>query len=234
MHLLLTNDDGIDAPGLAALAQVAAQFGRVTVVAPDGHISGCSHGTTTDRPLSVEERGPGRYAVLGTPADCARIGTMHLAPDADWVLSGINDGGNLGVDVYMSGTVAAAREAMLLGRPAIALSQYRRGRSLDWSRAANLVAAILPQLLETPPEWGVFFNVNLPDDGESTDTPLLVERPLDPHPLPITFKVDGQRYVYHSNYHERPREPDCDVAACFGGQITLTRMTHFGSLPPRR
>ncbi|MBC7817459.1 MAG: 5'/3'-nucleotidase SurE, partial [Planctomycetaceae bacterium] len=122
MKFLLTNDDGIDAPGLRLLAEIAREFGEVIVVAPDGVRSGCGHQVTNDRPLALTNVRPGEFACDGTPADCARLGLKHIAADVDWVLSGVNDGGNLGIDVYMSGTVAAVREAVLLGKPGIALS----------------------------------------------------------------------------------------------------------------
>src|SRR5262249_57858395 len=122
MKLLLTNDDGVFAPGLEALAEAAAELGEVLVVAPASHLSGCGHRVTTHGPIRVEQVAPGRVAVDGTPGDCVRVALHDLMPDADWVLSGINHGGNLGADVHHSGTVAAAREAVLHGRPAIALS----------------------------------------------------------------------------------------------------------------
>lgn len=117
MHILVTNDDGIDAPGLAALVEVARSLGEVTIVAPHCHRSGCSHAATSDQSLHLVERGPRHFALCGTPVDCVRVALLHLDPRIELVLSGINDGGNLGVDVLMSGTVAAAREAALLGRP---------------------------------------------------------------------------------------------------------------------
>src|SRR4051812_33752156 len=105
--LLLTNDDGIDAPGLAALEVAAEGLGARSVVAPFGPYSGCSHAITTHAPVTIGRRGPGRVAVEGTPADCVRLALDHLVPGFDWVLSGINAGGNLGTDVFHSGTVAA-------------------------------------------------------------------------------------------------------------------------------
>ena len=112
MRILLTNDDGIDAPGLAALRDAAAVLGGdLVVVAPAECHSGCGHRVTTDRAIRVEELARGRFRVGGTPADCVRIAVAQLVPDAALVLSGINAGGNLGADVHHSGTVAAAREA---------------------------------------------------------------------------------------------------------------------------
>ncbi len=130
MRFILTNDDGIDAEGLAALAQAAATLGPAVWVAPDSHHSG--------RPIRLSRRDEFRWAIDGTPADCVRVALAHVAPDADWVLSGANHGGNLGADVFHSGTVAAVREAALHGKPGVALSQYRRrGLDVDWARAAG-------------------------------------------------------------------------------------------------
>src|SRR5262245_53768028 len=125
MKLLLTNDDGIDAPGLRALLAAAQPLGEPVVVAPARAHSGCSHRVTTDGPFRVAAR-PDGFAVEGTPADCVRVALHDVAPDIAWVLSGINAGGNLGADVYHSGTVAAVREAVLHGLPGVALSQYRK------------------------------------------------------------------------------------------------------------
>ncbi len=223
MQILVTNDDGIDAPGLAALAEVAQALGRVTVVAPATHMSGCSYAATTERPLLVIDHGLGRYSVSGTPVDCVRLALLNLAPQSDLVLSGINDGGNLGVDVLMSGTVAAAREATLLGRQAVAISQYRRrGRRPDWPRSIRLAAAVLHELLQ-PSDHLACWNVNLPDvDG--LDAPTVVRCPLDPNPLPISYQPLGNAYTYTSDYHARPRAPDSDVAICFGGEVSITRL----------
>src|SRR4051794_39363931 len=107
MRLLLTNDDGIAAPGLLALESAVRHLGaEFVVVAPASVCSGCGHRVTTDGTIRVEERTPGRFAVEGTPADCVRLALHALATGVDWVLSGINAGGNLGADVYHSGTVA--------------------------------------------------------------------------------------------------------------------------------
>src|SRR5947207_7711855 len=163
MKLLRTNDDGIHAPGLRALFEAARQLGEAVVVAPADALSGCSHRVTTSGPLCIERPAPGRYAVAGTPADCVRVGLHTLAPDAAWVLSGVNAGGNLGADVWHSGTVAAVREAVLHGRPGIALSQYhRKGLDHDWERAAAWVLPLIRDLVGRPWKPGTFWNINLP------------------------------------------------------------------------
>ena len=107
MKFLLTNDDGIDAPGIEALVKACDALGKWTLVAPEEHHSGCSHMATTGRGLTISQRTSRSYAVDGSPVDCTRLGLYQIAPDVQWVLSGINEGGNLGADVYLSGTVAA-------------------------------------------------------------------------------------------------------------------------------
>src|SRR5690348_7108678 len=103
--ILLTNDDGIDAPGIRALWHAARGLGRCLIIAPAGPISGCGHQVTTHAPIAIARRAGDAWAIAGTPADCVRLAVHHLAPDINWVLSGINAGGNLGTDVYHSGTV---------------------------------------------------------------------------------------------------------------------------------
>src|SRR5262249_23319576 len=107
MRFLVTNDDGIDAAGLAILEQAAAEFGQRPLIAPAGNWSVCGHRVTTQEPLVARQVGERRWTVGGTPADCVRLGHTHLADDFEWTLAGVNHGGNLGADVYFSGTVAA-------------------------------------------------------------------------------------------------------------------------------
>jgi 5'-nucleotidase len=226
--LLLTNDDGWDAPGLAALWQASEGLGRCRLVAPTGPISGCGHRVTTGAPIAIAAVGEDRIAVDGTPADCVRLALDHLAPGVDWVLSGINAGGNLGADVYHSGTVAAVREGVLHGVPGIALSHYiGSGRVIDWPRAARWAAEVLRRLLSMPPGPGAFWNVNFPHPGPDEPDPRIVFCPLDPSPLPLTYRVEEGRAVYVGNYHARARRPRGDVDVCFGGQIAVTLVRVF-------
>jgi 5'-nucleotidase len=228
MRLLLTNDDGIDAPGLEALSAAASQIGEPVVVAPVDVLSGCSHRVTTDRPLRLERRGPAHLAVAGTPADCVRVGLHRVASDAAWVLSGINSGGNLGADVWHSGTVAAVREAVLHGWPGVALSQYRRrGVEVDWNRAAAWVVPLLRDLLERPWTRGTFWNVNLPHLEPGAGLPEVVYCPLDPMPLPLSYREEGEHWHYNGDYHQRRRHPGCDVDVCFAGKIAVSRISLF-------
>lgn len=229
LKLLLSNDDGIAAPGLQALIGAAAGFGEVTVAAPAAPQSGMSHAITYDRRFQVEERGVRRFAVHGTPADCTRVGLHRLAPDAAWVLSGINHGGNLGADVHYSGTIAAVREAVVHGWPGIAFSHYRHDeREFDWKRAAQWTAGVLERLLAEPPPTGSFYNVNLPHLRAGEPDPEMVFCPLDPHPLPLSFHHDEtEGSLYNGDYQARRRTPGGDVDVCFTGQISVTLMRLF-------
>jgi 5'-nucleotidase len=156
--------------------------------------------------------------------DCVRIGLLWKGIDADWVLSGINDGGNLGVDTYMSGTVGAAREAALLGKRAIAFSQYRR-RTLpfEWSWAVRAVQILLPQLIRRPLPPRSFWNVNLPHDPNyQNGLPDIVFCPVDPHPLPVSYEQIHDALHYRSDYHSRKRKLGADVDVCFSGRISVS------------
>ena len=230
MKIVLTNDDGIDAPGLAALNDAVRRLGweDAAVVAPADALSGCSHRVTTDTPLIVEARGEGRFAVRGTPADCVRVALLRAAPDADWVLSGVNAGGNLGADVYVSGTVAAAREAVLHGKPAVAFSQYRkRAVPFDWVRTAVWAARVLDDLIQRPWSPGVLWNVNFPHLDADAPEPEMTFCQLDPEPLPVSYRDECGALHYNGDYHQRRRRPGRDVDVCFGGRIAVTRMELF-------
>jgi len=225
MKFLLTNDDGIKAPGLAMLEQALSGLGQVVVVAPTDPLSGCSHQVSTQRPLQVTEIAAGWHAVDGTPADCIRLGLLHLAPDADWVMAGINDGGNLGVDVYMSGTVAAVREAALFGKPGIAFSQYRRTREpAAWSATVPMVKRVVERLREPPLEPGAFWNVNFPDPETRDETPEIVICPLDSTHLPVRYEIQSGRFHYCGIYQERAYQQGADVNVCFSGRIAVTQV----------
>lgn len=226
MKFLITNDDGIDAAGIAALAELASEFGEVVVVAPDRAHSGCGHRVSSDEPITIEERQAGRWAISGTPADCVRVGLWKIAPDADWVFSGINLGANLGADVFMSGTVAAVREGALLGKPGIAFSHYRRrdGR-FDWPHAAGLGRQVLERVLGLATPAQHFWNINFPDPTSPDANPELVECGLAEHPLPLHFEEHESSLKYSGDYHARPRSEDDDVSVCFSGNVSISRLS---------
>ena len=165
-RVLVTNDDGINAPGLKILEKIARGLSRdVWVVAPEVEQSGAGHALTIRRPLQVRQVSPRRYAVEGTPTDCVLLAVNSLIADRrpDIVLSGINRGANLGEDVHYSGTVAAAMEATLLGIPAIAMSQLRSGTQVHWGTAEAHAATVIAKLAGIDWPKGVLINVNFPN-----------------------------------------------------------------------
>ncbi len=224
MKFLITNDDGIEAEGLAALLQATRGLGESVVVAPAAPQSGVSHAVTWHDGVRIEPRGENSFAIHGTPADCTRLGLLHLVQDADWILSGINHGANLGADVYYSGTVAAVREALLHGWPGIAFSHYRKtGVTFDWPRATEWIRPILSDLLARPRESGVFYNVNLPILSPGASNPEVVWCPLDPNPLPLNYRHEEESGLYYAgDYNLRNRTTDADVDVCFTGHIAVT------------
>ncbi len=225
MKILVTNDDGIEAPGIAKLASVAARFGEVFVVAPGRAHSGCGHQVTSDAVISVREITPRRWAIGGTPADCVRVGLAHLVPDADWVFAGINAGANLGVDVFMSGTVAAVREGALFGRSGIAFSHYRRaGGEFDWSGAGALSAELIEQLLARRLDEGEYWNVNLPNPAGSHRRAEFIDCDAAAGHLHMKFEEHEAGVKYCGDYHARPGSPGSDVHVCYSGNVAVTRM----------
>lgn len=162
MRILISNDDGYFSPGIEKLAEVAGAFGDVTVIAPERDRSGASNSLTLDRPLSVRVAANGFLYVNGTPTDCVHLAvTGLLEHKPDLVLSGINDGANMGDDTIYSGTVAAAMEGYLLGVPSIAFSLARRGHEhLD--TAALVARQLLERHARQPIVSPTLLNVNVP------------------------------------------------------------------------
>ncbi|EDM34684.1 survival protein surE [Pedobacter sp. BAL39] len=164
MKILITNDDGIYSPGIAALAKIAAAFGEVRIVAPDVEQSSMGHAITHSRPLSLKKSpiafdGKEAYRVNGTPADCVALG-LHIYPDTEVVLSGINMGPNLGNSMWHSGTLAAAKQAVLLGITGIALSTPVGKTEPDFNAFADYVKEALEVIFENK-KLGLY-NVNFP------------------------------------------------------------------------
>jgi 5'-nucleotidase len=168
MRILIANDDGYLAPGLAALVEACRGLGEIDVVAPEQNASGTSNALTLQRPLSVWTAGNGYRYLNGTPSDCVHVAlTGLLATRPDLVLSGINNGANMGDDTLYSGTVAAAMEGYLFGIPSIAFSLSEKG----WSHiddAARVARRLIEQVLARPPAPGHWLlNVNIPDRPEA-------------------------------------------------------------------
>jgi 5'-nucleotidase len=240
MTWLLTNDDGVVAPGLLALARSLCPEQSVLIAAPQVPHSGCGHQVTTATPLQIElrqdlafENSLGQalnhvavFGIGGTPADCVRVARFHLKSSLSWVLSGVNAGANLGADCYISGTVAAVREAALHGIPGIALSQYRQGdRPIDWDVASDYTARVLDKLLMLPLKPGSFWNVNFPHLELTNPEPEIVFCAPSQRPLPVSFRVEADLLYYEGNYSQRDREPGSDVEVCLGGNIAVTQLS---------
>src|SRR6266581_3542833 len=166
MRILLTNDDGVYAPGLRALRTELKKIGKVTVVAPAGEQSAVGHSITLLTPLLVQEvlderNQPMGWAVEGRPADCVKLALLELLPEPpELIVSGLNAGSNAGINVLYSGTVAAAIEGAFFHRTSIAVSlEYTKPKPLDFGRAADLARAVIQQILAQQPPEGALFNV---------------------------------------------------------------------------
>ncbi len=175
MRILIANDDGYLAPGLAALVKACEGLGELDIVAPEQNASGTSNSLTLHRPLSVHTASNGYRYIGGTPSDCVHIALTGLLPQRpDLVVSGINNGANMGEDTLYSGTVAAAMEGFLFGIPAIAFSQAERG----WTHldaAARTARGIIEHVLRSPPgnaPW--LLNVNIPNRADADQLPRVI------------------------------------------------------------
>jgi 5'-nucleotidase len=246
LQVLLTNDDGIEADGLQALRRslVAIEGVRLAVIAPDGNRSAMARSITTRRPLWVEEitfsDETTGYATDGTPVDCVRLARLGLIEgfQAQLVVSGINHGANLGDDITYSGTVAAALEGVVLGVPAIAVSQQSMARSLDFrfdggfdfEVAAAFVARLVQRLEDVPMPPRTLLNVNVPAGEPSGVEVTHLGRRIYRDELKVAPHEQGsekrRRYwIYGADpgFHD---EPGTDLAAVAEGRIALTPI-HF-------
>ena len=246
VRILLTNDDGYDAPGLAALHQALQGLGDVVTVAPVKVQSATSHAVTFHRPIAVQRREspmPG-FAVDGRPADCVKLGVCNLVEGPiDLVVSGMNAGANVGLNVFYSGTVGAAREAAMLGLPAIAVSLHLGGwnKPLNhWARAAEHARRAIDLVLEQPipPQTVVNINVPILDDGRepkgvSAARVSLVEL-NDEYEACESVDASGGRDAGEgwAHYQAGPgmnfveREPGTDVGLLYDGWVVVTPL-HF-------
>ena len=163
MRILLSNDDGYFAPGLAALAEALSGLGEVVVVAPEQNRSGASNSLTLDRPLHLKKAANGFYFVNGTPTDCVHLAVTGMLDDLpDIIVSGINHGANMGDDTIYSGTVAAATEGYLLGIPSIAIS-LTSFESNNFATAGLVARQLVERFIRDPIREPVLLNVNVPD-----------------------------------------------------------------------
>lgn len=240
MRILLTNDDGIGAQGLQALRRELRQIEGVSldVIAPDSNRSASARSITTRSPLSVEEvrfeDGDLGHATDGTPVDCVRFADVGLVGEKpDLIVSGINHGLNLGDDVTYSGTVAAALEGVLLGLPAIAVSQqsteremgYTPQRHYDFSIAARITAETVRELMANPPGEGTLININVPGgDPEGIDVTRLGKRLYRDELKKVERDVDDGRTSYRIYGYEPglDDEPGTDIGAIARNRISFT------------
>lgn len=167
MKILLTNDDGYNAPGILTLYKMLQSYHQVILVAPDREKSAVGHGITLNEPMrinTIHSNGENRvYAIAGTPADCIKLGLSEFfTTPPDLVISGINPGSNTGVNINYSGTVGAAREAALNGIPSMAVSIFNKGEKLDYNGVSRFVAKIADKIHDYRLPFGTFLNINVP------------------------------------------------------------------------
>lgn len=242
MLILLTNDDGIRAPGLVAIYRELTTLGEVHVVAPETVQSAAGHGITLSTPLltqrvTVQETFTG-VSVDGRPADCVKLAVAKILPrKPDLVISGINSGANVGINVIYSGTVAAAIEAAFLGLPAIALSLYLRSEiPIDYARTAKLSMRVIRQILDAGLKGGQVVSVNLPPlrPDESPTGVRVVRQCTNAWLDEYEERTDprGRPYYWNSTvFRLAGTDQDTDVAALRDGYITVTPLqfdlTHY-------
>ena len=226
MRILVSNDDGYFAPGLAALADAMSTLGEVTVVAPEQNQSGASHSLTLSRPLSVQQTERGFRYVNGTPTDCVHIamtGLLDAPPDI--VVSGINNGQNMGDDTIYSGTVAAAMEGFLFGVPSFAFSLVDR----DWTQldaAAKVARRIVADVMASDPAVPFLLNVNIPSRERVDEAPVVVARLGKRHPSEPVHRMESPRggtiYWIGAAGAARDAGPGTDFHAVASGCVAVT------------
>jgi len=223
MRILITNDDGIYSPGIAALAKVAAQFGEVIVVAPDVEQSSMGHAVTHSRPLTIKKSpiafdGIEAFRVNGTPADCVALGT-HIYSKIDVVLSGINMGPNLGNSMWHSGTLAGAKQAVLLGIKGIAYSTPVGKTEPDFETLAPYVAQSLEILLKA--HGSGLYNVNLPPQPQGIKWTRQSVRFYDGKVVPGVDPM-GRKHYWFTVTPLEPAEENSDRWAVENGYVSIT------------
>ncbi len=245
-RILVTNDDGIHAQGLKVLETIARSLSDdVWVVAPEMEQSAASHSLTINRPLRLRKLDEKRYTVDGTPTDCVLLAVNHVMKDArpTLVLSGVNQGSNIGEDVTYSGTIAAAMEATLLGVPAIAMSQhYENGNPIDWDAAEAWGADVIRKAVAAAWPKNVLLNVNFPARKAAEVTGVQVvrhgKRKIGDE---LLERVDprGKPYIWIGTLRgEADVAPDTDIHVVFSGGISVTPiyldLTHTPTLQTLR
>jgi 5'-nucleotidase len=246
MNILVTNDDGIESKGLWALAQAMTRVGNVLIVAPDKEQSGVGAGFTLHNGINIAEvkytlPGICAYAVNGTPSDCVLIAMRHLSKvNIDLIVSGINRGPNIGVDIHSSGTVMATLHGYRLGIPCIAVSLYARTREeeLNFDFASQVVENLALEIKNGGLKTDAVLNVNVPNIPRKQIKGILTTRAADTGYVKL-FKVQGNKMVnYHLEMDELftdRLEEDTDIWALHHGYVSITPLrfdtTHRVAIP---
>lgn len=232
-RILLSNDDGINAPGLKCLERIARQLSDdIWIVAPETEQSGASHSLTLHHPLRLRQISKRKFAVAGTPTDCVVLAIAELMKDAlpDLLLSGVNRGANIADDVTYSGTIAAAMEGTVLGIPSIALSQtwgFSDSKVVKWATAEYHAPPIIRKLLKTGWPDDVLININFPDEEIENALPVEITRQgrRDQSLLEMDKRMDRRGTPYYWTGFQRVRSnppAGTDLHAIYAGNITVT------------
>ena len=242
MRILLSNDDGYFAPGLAALYEALAGLGEIVVVAPEQNRSGASNSLTLDRPLFLKKAASGFYFVNGTPTDCVHLavtGMLDVMPDI--IVSGINNGANMGDDTIYSGTVAAATEGFLLGIPSIAVSMTSF-EGVHYETAGRVARELVERQISNPIRQAVLLNVNIPDIPYADLKGMEVTRLGRRHKAEPVVKMNSPRnetvYWVGAAGAAADAGPGTDFNAIEQGRVSITPLqidlTHTAQLPAIR
>lgn len=228
LKILVSNDDGIEAPGILALADALLPLGTVTVAAPRGNRTGTSHGVTSDRPIAVlesERQGMTWFAIDALPATCVRLAVEKLLSEKpDLVVSGINWGENLGTVTFYSATVAGAREAAFLGIPSIAVN-LAAGKGMDYKVAAGIMADIVRAVGKDGIPKGTFLNVNIPALPKESIKGVRITRQDTRAPIDLFEKAvtpEGATEYKPSWKHHEPAGEDTDIWAVRNGYVSVS------------
>jgi len=235
-NILITNDDGIQAPGLRALVNALQDTATITVVAPHAERSAAAQSLTLRQPIYYDQVGEREFSVEGTPADAMIVAFNALLKERpDLVISGINRGANMGENVYYSGTVGAAMEAAINRTPAIAMSLAYRGKDVDFAPAANFARTLAPFVIREGLPQGVLLNVNVPQAWNGSVRFTKQSSKITRNVLQPGADPRGRRYFWlHEQQLTEGIDPDTDQAAVLDGAISITPLvldhTHTPSL----
>jgi len=230
MKILLTNDDGYNAPGILALYETLRSHHEVMLVAPDREKSAISHGITLNEPMRIDRvnlsNGGDGYSITGTPADCVKLGLFRFyTSPPDLVISGINPGSNTGVNINYSGTVGAAREAALNGISSIAVSMFKKGNISDFYGVAQFIAQMVHKITDWNLPSGIFLNINAPDIPINEARGVKITRQASDN-LSKQFekRVDprDQSYYWYGGIGRVTGEGNTDVNALLKNYISIT------------